>query len=119
MMLWQKCLLAFQYFKGAYEKEEEWQFMHADSDRTVGNSFKLREVRFRLEVGEKNLTVKMVKHWKKLHRACLLFYENHVQLAYSPLSSEHPEKTSQVIYKQHLNLQNTNSQYPSSMHTLV
>lgn len=36
--------------------------------------------------------------------------------AYSALSSEHAEKASQVIYKQHLNLQNTNSQYTSNMH---
>lgn len=55
MMLWQKCLKSFQYLKGAHEKEGEWPFIHADSDRTVRNSFKLKEVRFRSDDREKIL----------------------------------------------------------------
>ena len=38
--------MAFQYLKGVYKQEEEWLFMRVDSDRTRGNSFKVRQGRF-------------------------------------------------------------------------
>ena len=38
---------AFQYLKGSYKKEGERLFTRACSDGTWGNSFKLKEGRFR------------------------------------------------------------------------
>ena len=35
-------VVAFQYLKGAYKQEGERLFTRVDSDRTRGNSFKLR-----------------------------------------------------------------------------
>ena len=35
-------IVAFQYFKGAYEQEWEQLFVRVDSDRTRGNGLKLR-----------------------------------------------------------------------------
>jgi len=38
---------AFQYLKGTYKKAGELLFVRACSDRTRGNSFKLKEGRLR------------------------------------------------------------------------
>ena len=45
--------MAFQCLMGAYKKERELLFMRADSDRTKGNDFKLRQGRFRLDIRRK------------------------------------------------------------------
>ena len=42
--------MAFQYLKGAYKQEGERLFMRVDRDRTRGNGFTLRQVRFRLDM---------------------------------------------------------------------
>jgi len=42
-------IAAFQYLKGAYRKAGEGLFTRVCSDRTRGNSFKLKEGRFRLK----------------------------------------------------------------------
>jgi len=42
---------AFQYSKGAYRKDGENVFSKACCDRTRSNGFKLREGRFRLDIG--------------------------------------------------------------------
>ena len=40
--LWGDLIVAFQYLKGAYKQEGDQLFMRVDSDRTMGNSLKLR-----------------------------------------------------------------------------
>jgi len=41
--LWSDLIAAFQYLKGAYKQEGSQLFSRVDSDRTKGNSFKLKE----------------------------------------------------------------------------
>ncbi|KAK4826316.1 hypothetical protein QYF61_007401 [Mycteria americana] len=48
--LWGNLIVNFQYIKGVYKKDRERLFTRACSDRTRGNSFKLREGRFRLDI---------------------------------------------------------------------
>ena len=55
-------IAAFQYLKGAYRKDGEGLFIRECSDRMRGNSFKLKEGRFRLDVRKKFFTVKVVRH---------------------------------------------------------
>ena len=45
-------IAAFQYLKGAYKQEGSELFEKVDNSRTRGNSFKLKEGRFRLDTGE-------------------------------------------------------------------
>lgn len=42
----------FQFLKGVYEHERNQLFTQVDSDNTRGNGPKLKERRFRLDVGE-------------------------------------------------------------------
>ena len=55
-------IVAFKYLKGAYKQEGEWLFMRVDGDRTRGNSFKLRQGRFRLDMRRKLFTQRVVTH---------------------------------------------------------
>jgi len=54
--------------KGAYKKAGEGLFTRACSDRTRGNSFKLKEGRCRSDTRKKFCTMRVVKHWNRLSR---------------------------------------------------
>ncbi|KAJ7396423.1 hypothetical protein BTVI_145404 [Pitangus sulphuratus] len=56
------------YLKGAYKKEGEELFKWADSYRTRGNGFKLKESRFRLDDRKKFFTQRVVKYSNRLPR---------------------------------------------------
>ena len=59
-------IVAFQYLKGAYKQEGERLFTRVDNDRTRGNSLKLRQGRFRLNMRRKFFTQRVVTHWNRL-----------------------------------------------------
>ena len=46
-------IMAFQYLKGDYKQKGKQLFRQVESDRTRGNSFKLRQGRFRLDIRRK------------------------------------------------------------------
>ena len=58
--------MAFQCLKGMYKQEREQMFIWVDSDRTIGNGFKLRWGRFRLDTRRKFFTRRVVTHWNRL-----------------------------------------------------
>ncbi|TRZ07310.1 hypothetical protein HGM15179_019798 [Zosterops borbonicus] len=59
-------IVALQYLKGAYKKDEERLFTRPWSDRTRGNGFRPKEGRFRLDIGKKFFTVRVMRHWNRL-----------------------------------------------------
>ena len=61
-------IAAFQYLKGSYGKDGDKLFSRACCDRTRGNSFKLKEGRFRLDIRKTFFTMRVVKHWDRLPR---------------------------------------------------
>ena len=65
-------MAAFQYLKGTYKKEGIQLYEWVDNGRTRGNSFKLREGRFRLDVRGKFFTERVVRCWNRLpcSRSC-------------------------------------------------
>ena len=58
--------MAFQYLQGAARKNR--LFSRVCCDRTRGNGFKPKEGRFRLDIRKKSFTVRVVRHWHRLHR---------------------------------------------------
>ena len=61
-------IAAFQYLKGAYGKDGEGLFIRECSNRTRGNSFKLKEGRFRLDIRKKLFTVRVTRHRNRFPR---------------------------------------------------
>jgi len=57
-------IAACQYLKGAYKKAVEALFKKACGD----SDFKLKVVRFRLEIRKKFFSVRVVRHWNRLPR---------------------------------------------------
>ena len=60
-------LASIQYIKVASKKDGERLFTKACSDRTRGNSFKLKEGRCRLNI-RGNFFMTRVRHWNRLPR---------------------------------------------------
>ena len=58
--------MAFRYLKGSYRKEGDRLFSRVCGDRTRGNGFKFKEGRRRLDARKNSLTVRVVRHWKRL-----------------------------------------------------
>jgi len=61
-------LAALQYLKGAYRKDGEGFITRVCSDRKRGNSSKLKDSRFRLDIKKKFFTMRAVKYWNRLPR---------------------------------------------------
>jgi len=66
--LWEDLTVAFQHLKGAYKQEGVHLFTGVDSERTMGDGFKLRQERFRLDIRMKFLPQRVVMHWNRLPR---------------------------------------------------
>ena len=60
--------MALQYLKGSYRKEGDRLFSRVCCGRKGGNSFKLKERRFRLDIRKKIFTIRVVRHWYRLPR---------------------------------------------------
>ena len=65
--LWGDLIAAFQYLKGSY-KERDRLYSRICFGRTMGNGFKLKEGRFRLDRRKKFFTVRVMKHQNRLPR---------------------------------------------------
>ena len=59
-------IAAFQYLKGACRKAGEGLFIRTCSNRMRGNGFKLEAGRFRLGIGKKSFTERVVRHCNRL-----------------------------------------------------
>jgi len=66
--LWGVIIEAFQYLKGAYKNRGDRLFSRASCNRTMGNGFKLKGGRYRLDRRKKFFTMRVVKHWTRLPR---------------------------------------------------
>ena len=60
--------MVFHYLNEAYKKGGDKLFSMACCERTRGNSFKVKEGRFRLDIRKKFFTVRVVKSWIRLPR---------------------------------------------------
>jgi len=59
--------VAFLFLKADYKKEVNQLYTQVDNDSTSGNGFKLKEGRFRLDIGGSS-SQKVVRCWNRLHR---------------------------------------------------
>lgn len=62
--------MAFQYMKGAYNKDRERIFRRASSDRRRGDDYKLKEGKFGLDTRKKLSMMKVVGLDQVAQRSC-------------------------------------------------
>jgi len=61
-------IVAFQYLKRGYKKEGDRLFSRLCGNRTRENTFKLKEGRCRLDIRNKFLRIRVLRHWNRLPR---------------------------------------------------
>ena len=61
----------FLHSKRYWRKDGKGLFTRVCSDRTRGNSCRVKEGRFRLDIGKKFFTMRVVKHWNRLPREAM------------------------------------------------
>ena len=66
--VWGHLIVSFQYLKGACKKDGDFTKACTCSDRRRGNSFKLKESRYTLDIRKKFFVVRVVRQWHRLHR---------------------------------------------------
>jgi len=59
---------SFQYLKEAFKKDGDRLFSRTCCNRASGNSFKLKDCRFKLDIRKTFFTSRVVKHWNGLPR---------------------------------------------------
>lgn len=62
-------IAAFQYFKGAYEKDNF--FIRACSDSTEGHGFELKGCRYIIDIRRKDFRMRIVCHFNRFPREVL------------------------------------------------